>query len=147
MDFFVAGWCQFINILLPSLVSNTLSVFPIYSCTKAWSLAWFLALLSDAASKFSIIPFTLTVGPLLTCAMTSSYLSFCSFAPEEWDDCFPLLMCSDSESLLFTQRVSSSFSSSPYKIQESQFCPVREKERYGAKWDQTWGKCTSHNTE
>lgn len=79
MDFFAVGWCQFINILLPSCVSNTLSIFPIYSCTKAWSFAWFLALLSDATSKFSIIPFTLPVDLPLMCAMTSSYLSFCSW--------------------------------------------------------------------
>lgn len=76
MDFFVAASCQFINILLRSLVSNTLSISPIYSCTKAGSFAWFLAFLSDATSKFSIIPFTLTVDPPLMCAMTSSYLSF-----------------------------------------------------------------------
>lgn len=38
MDFFAVGWCQFINILLPFCVSNTLSIFPIYSCTKATNL-------------------------------------------------------------------------------------------------------------
>lgn len=110
---------------------------------KPCSFTCFLALLLADISKFSTIPFTLTVDPPLTISVLSQHPSL-AFVHEEWDDLqsFTLLMYSDSENLLFTFITfisNTGISVLPTKGEGETLQRL-------AKWDQTLGlgMCTSH---
>lgn len=109
MDFFVAGWCWFINILFP-LCLQTSFQYPL--ALKPYPFA--CSFPSADISKFAVIPFIFTVDPLLEISGLSRHLSL-TFTHEEWGWFaeFPPA---------HTQRISSLCLSPSCQARESQFC-------------------------